>query len=115
MFYRKKQHLKIQKIHHKALKVVYNSNKNYDELFRDNNDFQFIKRYLRALICVVFKSLKNLNPDFMWSYFVFKKITYLPYKKRSFAEITCYKIVILRYKFSAIQSMSTLGQFAPIC
>ena len=76
MFYRKKQHLKIKKIHHKALKVVYNSNKNYDELFRDNNDFQFIKRYLRALICVVFKSLKNLNPDFMWSYFVFKKITY---------------------------------------
>ena len=29
---RKKQYLKIQKIHHKALKVVYNSNKNYDEL-----------------------------------------------------------------------------------
>ena len=31
MFCRKKQYLKIQKIHHKALKVVYNSNKNYDE------------------------------------------------------------------------------------
>ena len=28
MFCRKKQYLKIQKIHHKALKVVYNSNKN---------------------------------------------------------------------------------------
>ena len=30
MFCRKKQYSKIQKIHHKALKVVYNSNKNYD-------------------------------------------------------------------------------------
>ena len=57
MFYRKKQYLKIQKINHKALKVVYNSNKNYDELLRDNNDFQFIKRYLSALVYVVFKSL----------------------------------------------------------
>ena len=38
MFCRKKQYLKIQKIHHKALKVVYNSNKNYDELLRDNNE-----------------------------------------------------------------------------
>ena len=32
MFCRKQQYLKIQKIHHKALKVVYNSNKNYNEL-----------------------------------------------------------------------------------
>ena len=43
MFCRKKQYLKIQKIHHKALKVVYNSNKNYDELVRDNNEFSTIK------------------------------------------------------------------------
>ena len=33
-----KQYSKIQKIHHKALQVVYNSNKNYDELLRDNNE-----------------------------------------------------------------------------
>ena len=38
MFCRKKQYLKIQKIHHKALKVVYNSNKYCDELLRDNNE-----------------------------------------------------------------------------
>ena len=75
MFCRKKQYLKIQKIHHKALKVVYNSNKNYDELLRDNNEFSIHQRHLRALICEVFKSLNNLNPEFMWSYFVFKNIT----------------------------------------
>ena len=76
MFCRKKQYLKIQKIHHKALKVVYNSNKNYNELLRDNNEFSIHQRHLRALICEVFKSLNNLNPEFLWSYFVFKTITY---------------------------------------
>ena len=75
-FCKKKQYLQIQKIHHKALKVVYNSNKNYDKLLRHNNEFSIHQRHLRALICEVFKSLSNLNPGFMWSYFVFKNITY---------------------------------------
>ena len=34
----KKTIFKVQKINHKALKVVYNSNKNYNELPRDNNE-----------------------------------------------------------------------------
>ena len=76
MFCRKKQYLKIQKIHHKALKVVYNSNKHCNEPLWDNNEFSIHQRHLRALICEVFKSLSNLNPEFMWWYFVFKNITY---------------------------------------
>ena len=35
MFCRKKQYLKIQKIYQKSLKVVYNSNRNCDELPQD--------------------------------------------------------------------------------
>ena len=69
-------YLQIQKIHHKALKVVCNSNKNYAELPRDNNKFSIHERHSRALICEFFNSLNNLNPEFMWSYFVFKNITY---------------------------------------
>ena len=76
MFCRKKQYLNIQKNYHKALKVVYNSNKNYDEFLRDNNEVSIHQRHLRALICKVFKSLNNLKPEFMWSYFVFKNMTY---------------------------------------
>ena len=75
MFCRKKQYLKIQKIHHKALKVVYNSNKNYDELLRNNNEVSIHQSHLHALICEVFKSLNNLNPEFMWLHFVFKNLT----------------------------------------
>ena len=76
MFCRKKQYLKIQKIHHKALKVVYKSSKKYDELLRNNNEVSIHQSHLHALICEVFKSLNNLNPEFMWSYFVFRNITY---------------------------------------
>ena len=76
MFCRKKRYLKIQKIHRKALKVVYNSNKNYDELLRNNNEVSIHQSHFRALIYEVFKSLNNLNPEFMWLYFVFKNITY---------------------------------------
>ena len=32
------------------------------------------QRHLRVLICEFFKSLNNLNPEFMWSYFIFKNI-----------------------------------------
>ena len=76
MFCRKKQYLKIQKIQRKALKVAYNSNRNYDKLLRDDNEISIHQRHLRALICGVFKSLNNLHPEFMWSYFVFKNMTY---------------------------------------
>ena len=76
MFCRTKQNLKIQNIHHKALKVVYNNNKNYDELLWDDNEVSIHQSHLHALICEVFKSLNNLNLEFMWSYFVFKNITY---------------------------------------
>ena len=76
MFCRKKQCLKIQKIYPKSLKVVYNSNKNYDELLWNNNNVSIHQSHLHVLICEIFKSLNNLNPEFMWSYIVFKNITY---------------------------------------
>ena len=66
MFCGKKQYLKIQKIHHKALKLVYNGKKNYDELLLDINEVSIPQRHLRAFTCEVFKSLNNLNPEFMW-------------------------------------------------
>ena len=61
IFFRKKQYWKIQKIHHKAL----NSNNKYDKRFRDSNQISIHQRHLHGLICKVFKSLNNLNPEFM--------------------------------------------------
>ena len=76
MFYRKTQYLKIQKIHHKVLKVVFNSDNGYDELLQMSNEIIIHQKQLHALICEVFKSLNNSNPKFTWSYFTFKIITY---------------------------------------
>ena len=42
--------------------VVYNSNKNYDELLRDNNEGSIHPSHLRALISEVFQFLNNMNP-----------------------------------------------------
>ena len=76
MFCRKNQYLKIQKIHHKVLTVVFNSDSGYDELLQMNNEISFHQKHLHALICDVFKSLNESNPEFMWSYFTLKNITY---------------------------------------
>ena len=76
MFCRKNQLVKIQKIHLKVLKVVFNSDNGYDELLQMSNEITFHQKHLQVLICEVFKSLSNPNPEFMWSYFTFKNITY---------------------------------------
>ena len=121
MFCTKKQYLKIQKIHHKVLKVEYNNKKNYDGLLRDKNEVSVHQYHLRALICEVCKSLNNLNPEFMWSYFVFKNLTYnirkgplltLPAATSTFSD---FSLNFSQNKFRVIQSMSTLEQLAPIC
>ena len=82
-FAEKKIYLKIQKIRYKTLKVVYNSTKNYYELLRDNNEVSIHQSHLRALICEVFKSLNNLNSDFMCLFFCFQKHN-VQNKKKSF-------------------------------
>ena len=71
MFCRKNQYLKIQQIHHKALKDVSNSVDGYDELLQMNNEITIHQKHLHALINEVFKSLNNSNPEFMWFYFTF--------------------------------------------
>ena len=41
-----------------------------------SNEISIHQKHLHALICKVFKSLNDSNPEFMWSYFAFKNITY---------------------------------------
>ena len=76
MFCRKNKYSKIQKIHHKSLKVVFNRDEEYLSLLEINNEISIHQKHLHALICEVFKSLNNTNPEFMWSYFIFKNTTY---------------------------------------
>ena len=68
MFCRKNQYLKIQRIHHRALKVVFNSDADYDELLQMSNEITIHQKHLHALICEVFKSLNSSDPEFTWSW-----------------------------------------------
>ena len=89
MFCRKGLYLKMQKIHHKTLKVIYQSNKTYEELLELNETVSIHQRHLRFLVTEVHKSTSYLNPKFMCSFFTHKEI---PHNLR----ITSCKIDILQ-------------------
>ena len=76
MFCRKGLHLKMQKIHHETLKVIYQSNKNHEELLELREAVSIHQRHLRFLVTEVYKSTSYLNSKFMWSFFTHKKIPY---------------------------------------
>ena len=68
---------KISKIHHRTLQVVYNEyNKSYGELLQLNNNVSINQRHMQYLALEVFKSLRHLNREFMWSYFNRNPIPY---------------------------------------
>ena len=80
MFCHKQDYLKIEKIQYKALKIVYNSNESYEELFLRNSEVSIHQKQLRILATEVFKSLADINPDFMKSYFTIKEILLTKWK-----------------------------------
>ena len=41
-----------------------------------NDEISIHQKHIHALICEVFKSLNNSNPEFMWYYFTFKNTAY---------------------------------------
>ena len=69
-------YLKMQKIHHKTLKVIYQSNKTYKELLELSETVSIHQRHLRFLVTEVYKSTSYLNPKFMCSFFAHKETPY---------------------------------------
>ena len=76
MFCHKATYLKMQKIHHKSLKVIYQSDASYDDLLQLSNSVSLHQRHLRFLLTEIYKSTGTLNPQFMWSYFKYRKVPY---------------------------------------
>ena len=72
MFCRKTLYSKIEKIHQKILKVIYESNDAYGNLLLQINTFSVHQKHLRFLMTEVYKSISQLNREFMWSYFTYK-------------------------------------------
>ena len=76
MFCHNQDYLKIEKNQYKDLKIVCNSNDSYEELLFHNNEVSIHQKQLRLLVTAIFKSLPDVNLDFMKSYFTIKEIHY---------------------------------------
>ena len=69
MFCRKTLYSKIERIHHKTLKVIYQSDDEYYDLLLKTKTISIHQRHLRFLMTEIYKSVSQLNPELMWSYF----------------------------------------------
>ena len=76
MICRKTLYSKIEKIHHKCLKFIYKSNDTYENLLLQSNTVSIHQRHLRFLMIEIYKSISQLNPQFMWSFSTHKDIPY---------------------------------------
>ena len=56
MFCHKATYLKMQKIHHKSLKVIYQSDASYDDLLQLGNSVSLPQRHLQFLLTEIYKS-----------------------------------------------------------
>ena len=69
--------LKVNKIHRRTLRVVYDDyNSTYEELLASHNDLSIHQKHLKHIAIEVYKSLTNLNPEFIWPFFKNKVILY---------------------------------------
>ena len=61
MFCHKTTYLKMQKIHHKTLKAIYQSDASYDDLLQLSNSVSHHQRHLRLLLTEIYKSTGTSN------------------------------------------------------
>ena len=76
MFCRKSLYHKVEKIHHRTLKVFYQSKESYKNLLLESSSVSVHQRYLRVLVREIYESTTQIKPKFMWSYLTYNNITY---------------------------------------
>ena len=63
----------MKKIQYQASNIIYNSSEFYEELLIRSNEVSIHQKDLRTLATEIYKSLADINPDFMKPYFMIKK------------------------------------------
>ena len=76
IFCRETLYSKIEKFHHRTLKVVYGIDDSYKNLLLSSNSVSIHQRHLQFLVTDLFKSLSQINPEFIWLFFKPKKLFY---------------------------------------
>ena len=72
MFCHKTTYLEMQKIHHKTLKVIYQSGVSCNDLLQLSESVSLHQRHLRFLLTEIYKSIGTFNPQFM--YFRYREV-----------------------------------------
>ena len=76
MFCKKTLYHKIEKIHHRTLKVIYQSEESFANLLLENSSVSLHQGHLRFLETEIYKSTAQTNPEFMWPCFTYNNISY---------------------------------------
>ena len=56
-------------------KVVYGIDDSYNNLLLSSNSVSIYQRHLQFLVTEIFKSISQINPEFMWLFFKPKKLS----------------------------------------
>ena len=75
MFCRKTFHSQIENIPHRNLKGIYGIDDSYNNLLVRSNSASIHQRHVRMLVTEIFKTISQINPEFMWSFFKHKKLS----------------------------------------
>ena len=104
MFHDRSVHKKINKIHERALRIIYkDSCPSFEDLLTKAESVSIHERNLKLLATEIFKTQRNLNPSFMKQIFVQKDV---PYHLRSCRNIVAPKPKTTGY---GIESACFLG------
>ena len=76
MLCRKTFYAKIEKIHHRTLKLIYGIDDSYNNLLFSSNSVSIYQRHLRFLVTQICKGISQINPEFMLLFFKQKKLSY---------------------------------------
>ena len=77
MFCGKTANKEINRIHKRALRILFNDYEaSFEELLQRNNEQTVHTKNLHKLMTEVYKSLNCQNPAFMWDLFIRKEVTY---------------------------------------
>ena len=75
MFSRKTLYHKIEKIHQKTLKVIYQFEESYENLLLESSSVSLHQRHLRFLLTEIYKNATQINLELIWPYFTYNKIS----------------------------------------